>query len=65
MRYTIRQGQQAEVLLLVCHVRVAGYYALEALWLVDLKGAGQNMTRVRCEAGKPNISRAFNTELRL
>ena len=42
VRYTIRQRQQAEVLLLVCHVRVVGYYALEALWLVDLERSGQN-----------------------
>ena len=35
-------------------MRVFGYYALEALWLVDLKGAGQNVSSVLFEAGKPN-----------
>ena len=42
MRHAIRQRQQAEVLLLVCHVRVVSYYPLEALRFVDLQGSGQN-----------------------
>lgn len=61
MRYTIRQRQQGEILLLVCHVRVVGCYAFEPLRFVNLQDSGQNPSSEPFSVAGQKDSKILNT----